>query len=275
MFRTLFLSYVLIALSALFPASGMAQVAGQTLPGTEEVGLDDKRGEKIPLDLSFVNHLGETVQLGQFFESGKPVLLTMVYYDCPMLCHLLLDGVTAGLRGIPQTPGVEYTVLTVSFDPTETPAQAAEQREKNIADLGRPVSDTGWQFLTGSEASIQALAEAIGFRYAWDERMQQYMHPAAITFLGADGTINRYLAGLAFAPTDLRVALTETSSGTLGTLFDQFLMFCLMYDPLGHTYTLAVTRLMTAASVLTVFLVGLMVFILSRRNPTRAPELAL
>lgn len=250
-------------------------MAGQTLPGTEDVGLDDKRGETIPLDLAFVNQDGETVTLGQFFERGKPVLLTMVYYDCPMLCHLLLDGVTAGLRGIPQTPGVEYTAITVSFDPTETPEQAAEQRAKHLADLGRPVSEDGWDFLTGDEATIRALAQAIGFRYVWDERTQQYMHPAAITFLGSDGTINRYLAGLAFPPTDLRIALTETSNGTLGTLFDQFLMFCLMYDPLGHTYTLAVTRLMTAAAVLTVFLVGLMVFILSRRNPTRAPQLAL
>lgn len=267
-------SLVLLALSAFIPAQGMGQLAGQTLPGTEEVGLDDKRGDKIPLDLTFVTHEGETVQLSQFFESGKPVLLTMVYYDCPMLCHLLLDGVTAGLKGIPQTPGVDYTVLTVSFDATETPEQAAEQREKNLADLGRPAAATGWHFLTGTEASIKALADAIGFRYVWDERTEQYMHPAAVTFLGADGTINRYLAGLAFPPTDLRIALTETSDGTLGTLFDQFLMFCLMYDPLGHTYTLAVTRLMTAAALLTVFLVALMVFILSRRNPTRAPELA-
>jgi len=265
---------LLLLLTALLPAQGVAQLAGQTLPGTEEVGLDDKRGDQIPLDLAFTNHKGESVELRDYFASGKPVLLTMVYYDCPMLCHLLLDGVTAGLRGIPQTPGVEYTVLTVSFDASETPAQAAEQRQKHLADLGRPAAANGWHFLTGSEASIQALAQSIGFRYVWDERTEQYMHPAAITFLGADGTINRYLAGLAFAPTDLRIALTETSQGTLGTLFDQFLMFCLMYDPLGHTYTLAVTRLMTTAAILTVFLLGLLVFVLSRRNPTRAPELA-
>ncbi len=251
--------------------NAQAQLAEQTVPGTEDVGLDDHIGQMLPLDLTFTDENGETVQLGDYFADGKPVVLSLVYYDCPMLCNLILDGFTRTMTEIPQTPGVDYTIVTVSFDPSETTEQARRQKARHMEMLGREGAEDGWHFLTGGDDNIFALADAVGFRYRWDEDSQQYAHPAALTFAQADGTISRYLTGVTFTPTDLRAALTEASEGKTGTFVDQFIMFCFQYNPDTHTYSLMASRLMMAGGALTVLLLGLTLSLLSRRHDTASP----
>lgn len=269
-------AFVLLYLAALVGAGmpvhrAAAQVAGQTVPGTEGVGLDQRLGQKLPLDLAFADETGKAVRLGDYFKNGKPVLLTLVYYDCPMLCHVLLDGLTAAIKDVPATPGQDYTLVTVSFSAKETAAQALAQKTKNVADVGRPGVENGWHFLTGSQQNILALADAVGFRYRWDEASQQYAHPATLTFVAPDGTITRYLPGVRFAPTDVRLALREASEGKVGTLFDAFLMLCFQYSPHEATYTLSVMKTLRLAAGATVLLLGLVVAVLLRRHQSRSP----
>lgn len=265
-----------IALSLLAFALGLvpsawAQLAGQTVPGTESVGLDDRIGDRIPTHLAFTDETGQTVQLADYYGQGRPVLIQLVYYNCPQLCNLLLDGWTRTAAEIAPTPGEEYTLLTISFDPTETPEQAARQKAKEIQNLGRPEAASGWHFLTGTDRNIKALADAVGFRYQWNEDAGQYAHPAAVTFTSPQGTITRYLVGVGFEPTDVRAAIAESSEGTVGTFVDQFIMFCFQYDPTTHTYTADVTNLMRAGAGLTVLLLIAAVLVLSRRHRSASP----
>lgn len=260
---------VLLAAGSFRAVSG--QVAGQLLPGTEGVEVESRIGEGVPLDLTFVDETGATVRLGDYFNAGKPVVLNMLYYDCPMLCNLILDGFTAGLKQIPQTPGEDFTIITVTFDPDETVEQAARQKARHLQNLGRPEAAAGWHFLSGGGDNALRLAEAIGFHYNWDERTQQYAHPAALTFVQPDGTISRYLTGIAFPPTDLRAALTDASEGRTVSLLDQIIMFCFQYDPDAHSYSLQATRLMQAGGVLTLLALGLTLHILRRRHQSVSP----
>jgi protein SCO1/2 len=263
---------LLLSLLALgFAPASWAQLAGQTVPGTEDVGLDDRIGERIPTHLAFTDQNGQTVQLADFYEQGKPVLIQLVYFNCPMLCNLLLDGWTRAAAQVTPTPGEDYTMLTISFDPTETPDQALRQQAKEVQNLGRPEAAEGWHFLTGSEGNIKALADAVGFRYQWNEDAQQYAHPAAVAFTSPEGTITRYLVGVGFEPTDIRAALAESRLGTPGTFVEQFIMFCFQYDPSTHTYTADVQNLMKLAGGLTVLALILAVATLARRYRSAPP----
>ncbi len=265
-----FVIVLLVLVAGVFQPT-WAQRAGQITPGTEGVGLDDHIGQDIPLDLTFTDEKGTAVRLGDYFAQGKPVIISLVYFDCPMLCNLILDGFTRGLKAIPQVPGKDFTIVTVSFAPGETAEQAQRQKARHIQLLEKPEAASGWHFLTGSEENIFALADAIGFRYRWDEPSQQYAHPAALTFVQPDGTISRYLAGTSFEPTDLRAALSEASDGKTGTFVDQFIMFCFQYDAAQHTYAIMASRLMMIGGVLTLVLLGLMLTILARRHHTASP----
>jgi protein SCO1/2 len=210
------------------------------------------------------------VQLGDYLGQ-KPVILTLNYYECPMLCPLVLEGLLRSLRALSFTIGEQFDVVTVSIDPGETAALAATTKARYIRDYGRPKAAAGWHFLTGDEASIQRLTQAVGFRYAYDAGKNQYAHAAGIMVLTPQGSISRYFYGIEFSPRDLRLALVEAAANTIGSPVDQLLLFCYQYDPATGRYSLVVRRALQLAGLATVFsLAGFMVVMFCREHPHRS-----
>lgn len=232
----------------------------------EEIGLDERIGAEPPLDLVFRNEEGEAVTLGQYFDGERPVLLTLIYHECPTLCNVVLHGLTETLRDMPWTPGDEFEALAVSFNPDETPALAAERKAMYLDMLGKPDAADGWHFLTGEEASITALAEAVGFRYAWVEDTQEYAHPFALIYMSGEGTVLRYMPGVRFAPSDVRAALIEVSEGRAGSPLNRILLYCMQYDRSANAYVLHAANLMKFSGVLVVVSLGVFFVALRRRE---------
>jgi protein SCO1/2 len=201
-----------------------------------DVGIDQKIGARLPLAARFRDEDGDVVRLGDFF-GDKPVLLVPAYYECPMLCTLVLNGVTSALRALSFDVGDDFTVVTFSFDPRETPALARAKRDAHLREYRRPGAEAGWHFLTGDEADIRRLTEAIGFRYAFDPAVGEYAHASGIVVATPDGTVARYFFGVEYAPRDLRLALVEASERRLGSVVDQLLLFCFRYDPHAGRYS--------------------------------------
>lgn len=243
-----------------------AQKSGELDEVYEEAGLDQKLGEAIPLDLEFTDERGEVVSLNSFFQSEKPVVLTLVYHSCPMLCNLLLDGVTETLSQLEWTAGQEFEMITLSIAPEDTPALAADKKALYLEKLGKADAAAGWHFLTGDEASIRQLADAIGFRYGYVEEIEQYVHPPIITMLTPEGIVSRYLQGITFAARDIRLALVEASDGQVGSPIDFITLFCLQYDPETNGYVAHAANLMKLGGVLTVLVLGTALFVLWRRE---------
>lgn len=235
-------------------------------------GLEERLGETIPGDVTFYDEDGRPVELGRYFDGETPVLLTMVYHNCPMLCNLVLDGLNEAFRQMEWVPGQEFEVVTVSFAADETPDLAARQKAKYIEALGKPQAAEGWHFLTGDAASIQTLADAVGFQYNWVEEQQTYAHPATLMFLSGEGKLTRYLHGLEYAPREVRTALVEASAGTVGTVLDQAFLYCFQYDPTVNSYVPHAANLMKVGGVLTVVVLGIMLFIFWRRERHRRDE---
>jgi protein SCO1/2 len=223
-----------------------------------EVGIDQKLDAQVPLDLAFVDHTGRDVTLRQLI-SARPVLLALVYYECPMLCTQVLNALEGSLEALSFTVGKEFDLVVVSFDPGETPAMAAEKRKNFLHRYGRAGVDASVNFLTGRESAIAALTGAVGFRYAYDKQIDQYAHPAAITLLTPQGRVSRYLYGIEFAPKDLKFGLIDATGGKIGSLTDQMLLFCYHYDPESGKYGLAIMSLVRLTGAATV--VGLAAFI--------------
>ena len=246
------------------PPPGKA--ATELIPMLKEVGIDQKLDAQVPLDLEFSDEAGQAVTLRQFF-GARPVVLALVYYECPMLCTQVLSGLAGSLQGMSFTVGKEYDVLVVSFDPGETPAMATSRKREFLRRFIRQSTPENIHFLTGREASIKALTGAVGFRYVYDASIDQFAHPAAITVLTPAGHVSRYLYGVEFAPRDLKLALVEASSGKIGTLTDQMLLFCYHYDPETGKYGLVIMNFVRAAGALTVLLLaGWIVFSLRRER---------
>jgi len=241
-----------------------AQVTEQAARTYEGVGLMPRLGEQVPLDISFRNESGQKVALGDFFGHDRPVILTFVYHTCPMLCSALLEGVTATLRELDWTPGDTYDMLTVSFSPDDTPVMAARQKTRYVQQLSKPAAE--WHFLTGDESSITALTEAVGFQYQWVEEQQEYVHPAAMIFLGADGTITRYLPDLIPDLRDVRASLVEASEGTIGSLLDRAFLYCFMFDPMRNSYVLRATVAMRIGGMIAALMLVVSLFILWRQD---------
>ena len=227
---------------ALLPALAAAQMGAvppprPATPGVlQEIGFDQRLGEALPLDAPFTDEQGRAVKLGDYFGK-RPVVLSFVYYECPMLCTIGLNGLSAALQVLSFVPGQEFEVVTVSFDPKETPALAAAKKNAYLARYQRPGAEAGWHFLTGSEASIAALTRAVGFRYVWDESTKQFAHPAGLVVATPEGRISHYLFGVEYAPKDLRFALVEAASGRIGNAADQLLLYCYQYDPQAGRYS--------------------------------------
>jgi protein SCO1/2 len=231
------------------------------------IAFEQLLNEPVPLDLAFRDEAGAAVRLGDYFGQ-KPVILTLNYYQCPMLCPLALEGLARSLRVLAFTAGEQFEVVTVSIDPGETPALAAAAKGRYIRDYGRPGAADGWHFLTGEASAIARLTEAVGFRYGYDADKEQYAHAAGLAVLTPQGKLARYFYGVEFSPRDLRLALVETASGTIGSPVDQLLLYCYHYDPATGRYSLVVTRALQVAGVATMLvLAGFMVVMFRRERP--------
>jgi protein SCO1/2 len=240
-------------------------VASEQIPLLRDVGIDQKLDGPVPLDLTFTDETGADVALGRYFGE-RPVVLAFVYYECPMLCTQVLNGLVGSLEALSFNAGREFEVVIVSFDPGETPALAAEKKRTYLRRYGRPETADGWHYLTGRQSDIEALTGAVGFRYAYDETIDQYAHPAAIMIATPDGRVARYLYGIQFAPRDLQLALVEATDGRIGSVVDQALLYCYHYDPETGTYGFVVMNLVRLAGVLTLLVMGGAIFLSLRRE---------
>ncbi|HEY6346870.1 MAG TPA: SCO family protein [Bryobacteraceae bacterium] len=234
----------------------------------EGVGVDEHLGLPVDLTLTFTGEDGSPVPLQSFFHHGRPVILDLVYYRCPMLCNLILNGQTETMRQIPWTPGNEYEVVTISIDPRETEQTAQQKKATYLKDFEKPAP--GWHFLTDYNGHAKTLAEEIGFHYRYDRRQDQYAHPAAIMVLTPEGKIARYLYGIRFRPVDLRFALAEASEGRMTLTIQKILLLCYHYDPVANRYVLFASNLMKGGGVLTVALLAFFIWRMFRSEKLRA-----
>jgi protein SCO1/2 len=233
----------------------------------DQVGISPPQAAKVPLDLSFVNAHGQTVRLAELF-SDRPVILHLVYYECPMLCKLSRDGLIRSVSTLSLQLGRDYSIITVSFDPREGPELSRRAQSVAIECFGRDAVERGWQFLTGDAASIRRLCDAVGFRYRYDEDKKQFAHASGVFVLTPDGKLSRYLSGIEYSQRDLRLAVVEASAGKVGTAADQVLLLCYMYDPTTGKYGLAIMTAIRVAGIATVCCLGIAVFVMLRRERT-------
>lgn len=271
-----------IAAAALFALSACAPAASAQLQGPvqdigvrpellKDVGIDQKLNDSIPLGLTFKDETGSSVELRQYFGQ-KPVVLSLVYYSCPMLCTQVLNGLMRSLRDIPMDIGKQFNVVTVSIDPTERPVLAAAKQALYTGFYGRPGAAEGWHFLTGDAQNIKQLASAVGFRYAYDAESKQFAHASGIILLTPEGRISRYFYGITYHERDLRLGLVDASAGKIGTLTDQVLLFCYHYDPVTGRYGLLISRIVKLAGVLTMLGIAILILLLSRHQNYALPE---
>jgi protein SCO1/2 len=241
------------------------------VPATAKgIDIDDRRGSTAPKDLAFTNQDGKRVAFGDYFDGQHPVVVVMAYYECPMLCTLVLNGLSSGLSNLAWSPGKEFRVVTVSFDPRDTVEAASKKRASYVKSYGRFIGDRGWDFLVGDPDSVRKLADGIGFRYRWDAEQKQFAHAAGAFVFTSDGRLSQVLKGISFPERDLRLALTEASEGKLGSTWDQILLLCYHYDPAAGNYVLWSVRLMQMAGFLTVLLFGGWLLRMWRRDLARS-----
>jgi protein SCO1/2 len=244
----------------------MAPPANMRPPGLEQVGITQKLDTQLPLDLTFRDETGKTVQLKEYFGK-KPVILNFAYYTCPMLCGELLKGLTTSLKGLKFELGNEFDVVTVSIDPHDTPETATEKKAEYLQRYGHPERAAGWHFLTGSQESISALTRAAGFGYSYNEQTMQFAHATAIMIVTPQGKLAQYFYGIDFAPKDLRLGIVQASNEKIGNLVDQVLLYCYHYDPATGKYGAVVARVLKLSGLATVLGLGLMLFVLMRIGP--------
>lgn len=268
------ISYRLSAAIAVLLVAGVtcaaAQQTGQMPRQLEGTGIDERLGAMVPLDPVFENEDGEAVTLGSYFDGERPVILALVYHNCPMLCSLVLQGLTETLGQMEWTPGDQFDVITLSFNPRETPTESADAKRMYLDMVGRPEAAAGSHFLTGSESAIAAVTEAVGFEYRWVEEEREYAHPSTLIFLSGEGKVSRYLHGIKYKPSDVKTALVEASEGKVGTAFDQALLYCFQFDPNANSYVIHAQNLMKLGGGLTVLLLGSILFMYWRRESHRS-----
>ena len=254
------------------PTPGYLQAPGtpaQSMPQPlREIGFDQNIDQQLPLDAQFRDEGGKTVALGSFYGS-KPVVLAFVYYACPMLCTQVLNAMTATISTLSLDAGEDFELVLVSFDPRETPAQAAAKKAEYLHRYKRAGAEAGWHFLTGDQSEITRVTKAAGFRYTWDEHTQQFAHPTGIIITTPDGRLARYLFGLEYGPRDVKLALVEASEGKVGSVVDSLLLFCYHYDPMTGRYGVYVMRTLRVAGVATVLLIGTFIVVMVRREKSQ------
>jgi protein SCO1/2 len=236
-----------------------------------KIGVDQKLNDQVPLDLLFRDESGAAIPLSTYFHHDRPVVLALVYYKCPMLCTMTLNGMLKSFKPLKLDIGKDFDVLTVSFDPNETPDLAAAKKATHIKSYNRPGADKGWHFLTGEQDSIDKLTRAVGFRYTYDPASKQFAHTSAIMILTPDGKISRYFYGLEYSSRDLRLGLIEASQNKIGTLTDAVVLLCFHYDPASAKYGLVVMNLLRAGGILTLIILGSYIVTKIRRERHLAP----
>jgi len=235
-------------------------------PGLKNVGIQQNLNQQIPPDLVFTDDLGRNVRLGDYFGK-KPLILNFVYYGCPMLCGEALSGLESTLRVLKFDLGKEFEVITISFDPKDTPEMAAKKKDQFLRRYNRPGAERGWHFLVGQPAAIDAVTKAAGFQYQYDEKTGQFAHSTAILVLTPKGKIAQYYYGIEYPPKDLRLALVEASENRIGNVMDELLLYCYHYDPEKGKYSATVMRVLRLMGVATMLCLGALLFVLIRRSP--------
>jgi protein SCO1/2 len=244
----------------------MTPPANQRPPGLQFVGIDQHLNADVPVDLEFRDELGNPVKLADYFGHGRPVILNLGYYQCPMLCSELLQGLVGSMKALTFELGKDYDVVTVSFDPSETAAMAAEKKRDIMKRYGRPNTAQGWHFLTGKADQINALTKAVGFEYQFDPKTQQYAHATAIVLLTPDHHISGYFYGVEFSPKDLRLGLVQASQNRVGNIGDQVLLYCYHYDPRTGKYGAVIANILKLAGLATMLILGGFVFVMFRAD---------
>lgn len=236
----------------------VAQAEQEVPTELQGIAIDGTLGAKVPLDVPFVDHTGKSVQLRDFFATGRPVVLVLGYYGCPTLCSLVLNGFLDAMRPLAFVLGQQFEAVTLSIDPREKPNLAAAKRSAYLQGLGKPVAnrETSWPFLTGEEGAIAQVAQSVGFQYRFDPEGKQWAHAAGVFLLTPDGRLSQILYGIQFSPRDLRLALVEASMGGIGSPLDRLLLWCFHYDPKGKKYSLASIAFIRAAGVVTIMVLG-------------------
>lgn len=247
------------------PGPGLGPEASAAPAVLQEVRFDQRLGESLPLGLAFRDESGRPVRLGDFFGK-RPVILVLSYYECPMLCPMVLDGLVRAFKPLTFEPGRDFEVVVASIDPGETPKLAAAAESRTLERYGRPRTAAGWHFLTGDQAAVSALADAAGFRYVYDKERDEYAHAAGIIVLTPGGKVSRYLFGIDYAPRDVRLALLDSTGGKIGSAIDSAFLFCFHYDPAMGRYSVATFRILRVAAVATVLGLVLMIVLLRRRE---------
>ena len=243
-----------------------AGVVSSALPqALREIGFDQYIDQRVPLDTTFRDEAGATVRLGDYF-GNKPVVLVFAYYDCPMLCTQVINGLSSALGVMSLNPGRDFEIVTVSFNPRDTTASAAAKKASYLERYRRPGAAAGWHFLSGDQANIDRLTRAAGFRYAWDAATKQYAHPSGVIVLTPDGRLSKYLFGIEYGPRDLRLGIVEASAGRIGTPVDSLLLYCYHYDPMTGRYGLAIMRVIRMAGAATVLAIGAFIVVMVRRE---------
>lgn len=232
------------------------------------VGIEQKLDSALPLDTEFKNEKGEIVKLGDYFGKGRPVLVALVYYECPMLCNEVLNGLTGSLKGINFNAGREFDVLAISFDAREydKPGLAQNKKESYLGRYGRDGAENGWHFLTGTQSSIDAVTNAVGFTYEYDEATKQFAHAGGFVVTTPEGRISRYFYGIDYAPKDVKLSIMESAKSKIGSPADQLLLYCFHYDPSTGKYGFAILRVIRVAGAATLLGMGAMLFVFWRRN---------
>ena len=259
----------LLIFCSLLSGNTPAQVllkADQKPAEIQDVALDEKLNGQVDPNLTFLDENGQTVALKDYFGKGRPVVLNLVYYSCPMLCGMVLQGVVRSLKQVAYTPGQEIEVVTISFDPKENSVLAAAKKNSIMQDYSRPGSDKGWHVLVDKDGNAKKLADQIGFRYKWDEETKQFAHPSVTTILTPEGKVSRYLPGIDYQARDMRLALAEASQGKISTVVDRFMLYCYKYDPSSRSYVMAATNAMKIGGLLIMLFLGGALFLFWRRE---------
>ena len=262
--------WTVVALSALATAQVPAPPEHAPAPDSrprvlEQVKIEQRLDQQLPLDAVFRDEQGRTVKLGDYFGK-RPVIVAFVYYGCPMLCSQVLNGLTSALATMKFTAGKEFDVVAISFDPRETPAMAAEAKAKYVYRYGRKGSDDGWHFLTGDPKAIAAVTQTAGFHYVWDDRTQQFAHGSVIIVTTPRGKLAQYFYGIEYSPRDLRLAMVDSSEERIGTVVDSVMLYCYHYDPAAGKYGLVIMNVLRAGGITVVLALGSFMFVMLRRE---------
>lgn len=258
------LKFLIIAL-LFFPVTSVAQF-NELPPELREIGIDENLGQVVPHDIELINENGEIVTIGEYLQKGKPLIITPIYFECPMLCNLILNGLTEGLQQLNWQVGDQFEILTFSFNPEESSQLASDKKKSYLRLLGKPEVADGWHFNTASQENIDRLTEAMGFRYKWSDEAQEFLHGSALVFVSPNGTITRYLYGVTYTELSLRNALFDAAEGRIGSVLERVMLFCYTYDPDSRSYVANAINIMKIGGLLTMTFLSIFLGLLWFRN---------